>query len=437
MSEKESKAKKISTESYKGVRDFYPADMAIQNHIFNTWKQVVEKFGYQEYSASVLEPAELYRAKSGEELVNEQTYTFTDRGEREVTLRPEMTPTVARMVAGKKRELSFPLRWYSIPNLFRYEQPQRGRLREHWQLNVDLFGVKSLQAEVEVISLAVEILRAFGLKDQQFAVRINNRKIVNFIMNEVLELSSENAHALAKLIDRKAKMPTSEFATKTEAIVGLKSDLFKELINSQNFESFVSILPVSMRTYEGILETKSVIENLETLGITNVVFDQTLMRGFDYYTGTIFEIFDTNPDNRRSVFGGGRYDDLLSIFGQEKVPAVGFGAGDVVMKDLLETYGLLPASTSKTRLYIALMDEGSTAFAQDLAQSLREAGVSVALDYSGKKVGDQIKYADKNSIPFVTVIGVDEVKSGQFKIKNMATGEEKVATEKEIIGMVK
>jgi histidyl-tRNA synthetase len=437
MSENESKVKKISTESYKGVRDFYPAEMAVQNHIFNTWKQVVEKFGYQEYSASVLEPAELYRAKSGEELVNEQTYTFTDRGEREVTLRPEMTPTVARMVAGKKRELSFPLRWYSIPNLFRYEQPQRGRLREHWQLNVDLFGAKSLQAEVEVISLAVEILRAFGLKDQQFAVRVNNRKIVNFVMNEVLELSSESAHALAKLIDRKAKMPASEFAEKTEAIVGLKSDLFKELINSQNFENFISVLPVPMRTYEGILETKSVIENLEKLGITNVVFDQTLMRGFDYYTGTIFEIFDTNPDNRRSVFGGGRYDDLLSIFGQEKVPAVGFGAGDVVMKDLLETYGLLPTETSKTRLYIALADDTATAFAQDLAQSLREAGVSVSLDYSGKKIGDQVKYADKNKIPFVTVIGADEVKSGQFKIKNMATGEEKIATEKEIVGIVK
>ena len=437
MSKNESEIKKISTESYKGVRDFYPADMAIQNHIFNTWKQVVEKFGYQEYGASLLESADLYRAKSGEEMVNEQTYTFTDRGDREVTIRPEMTPTVARMVAAKKRELSFPLRWYSIPNLFRYEQPQRGRLREHWQLNVDLFGVKSLQAEVEVISLAVEILRAFGLKDQQFAVRINNRKIVNFIMNEVLELSGDKAHTLAKLIDRKAKMPASEFATKAEAIVGLKSDLFKELVNSQNFEHFVSILPVSMRTYEGILETKAVIENLEKLGITNVVFDQTLMRGFDYYTGTIFEVFDTNPDNRRSVFGGGRYDDLLSIYGQEKVPAVGFGAGDVVMKDLLETYKLLPQPQSTTKLYIVIAEEGATGFAQDLAQTLRESGVSVALDYSGKKIGDQIKYADKNKIPFVMVIGSAEVTSGQFKIKHLETGVEVSASEGEIAKIVK
>ncbi|MEK9131806.1 MAG: histidine--tRNA ligase [Patescibacteria group bacterium] len=432
----ENASKKLSTDTYKGVRDFYPKDMAVQSYIFSTWKKVVEQFGYSEYSASVLEPADLYRAKSGEELINEQTYTFTDRGDREVTLRPEMTPTVARMVASKKRELSFPLRWYSIPNLFRYEQPQRGRLREHWQLNVDLFGVKSLQAEVEVISMAVEILRGFGLTDTQFEVRLNNRKIVNFILNDVLELSADKSHALAKLIDRKAKMSAEDFDKKTEVIVGLKFDLFKTLINSQNFEHFVSALPVPLRAHEGIVETQSVIENLEKLGITNVRFDQTLMRGFDYYTGTIFEVFDTNPDNRRSIFGGGRYDDLLAIFGQEKVPAVGFGAGDVVMKDLLTTYNLLPTTDNQTRLYIAIADESSMGFAQDLAQTLRESGVSVALDYSGKKIGDQIKYADKNKIPFVTVIGASEIASGQFKIKHLETGVEVSTSESEIAQIV-
>jgi histidyl-tRNA synthetase len=296
--------------------------------------------------------------------------------------------------------------------------------------------VKSLQAEVEVISMAVEILRAFGLKDNQFEVRLNNRKIVNFILDDVLELSAEHSHTLAKLIDRKAKMSVEDFDKKAEAIVGLKSDLFKTLINSKNFEHFISVLPAPLRTHEGIVETQSVIENLEKLGITNVRFDQTLMRGFDYYTGTIFEVFDTNPDNRRSVFGGGRYDDLLSIFGQEKVPAVGFGAGDVVMKDLLTTYNLLPTTNSGTKLYVAIADEESVGFAQDLAQTLREAGVSVALDYSGKKIGDQIKYADKNNIPFVTVIGASEVTSGQFKIKHLETGVEASASESEIAKIV-
>ena len=154
---------KLSTESYKGVRDFYPEEMFIQNHIYKIWKKVVESFGYSEYTASLLESAELYKAKSGEEIVNEQTYTFTDRGGREVTLRPEMTPTVARMVAGREKNLIFPLHWYSIPNLFRYEKPQRGRLREHWQLNVDLFGVDSVDADIEIITIAHQIMTKFQL----------------------------------------------------------------------------------------------------------------------------------------------------------------------------------------------------------------------------------------------------------------------------------
>src|ERR1700729_362662 len=170
----------LGTDPYKGVRDFYPEDMAVQSYIFDTWRKVVERYGFVEYNASILEPAELYKAKSGEEIVNEQTYTFTDRGEREVTLHPEMTPTVARMVAAKARELTFPLRWYSIPNLFRYEKPQRGRLREHWQLNVDMFGVDSADAAVEIINLAYDIIKAFGAGNESFEIRINNRRLINF-----------------------------------------------------------------------------------------------------------------------------------------------------------------------------------------------------------------------------------------------------------------
>src|ERR1035437_10037839 len=177
--EKNEVTKKLSTEAYKGVRDFYPEDMFVQKHIFERMRKAVEKFGYSEYGASVLEPSDLYKAKSGEEIVNEQTYTFKDKGDREVSLRPEMTPTVARMIAAKLKEFSFPLRWYSIPNLFRYENPQRGRMREHWQLNVDIFGVKNLNAEVEAIAIASKIMRNFGLKDADFEIKINNRVIIN------------------------------------------------------------------------------------------------------------------------------------------------------------------------------------------------------------------------------------------------------------------
>jgi histidyl-tRNA synthetase len=414
--------KKLSTESYKGVRDFYPNEMAIQNHIFGIWRKCVEKYGYEEYGASVLEPAELYKAKSGEEIVNEQTYTFIDRGEREVTLRPEMTPTVARMVAGKKRELSFPLRWYSIPNLFRYEQPQKGRLREHWQLNVDIFGVESLNAETEVIQIAYDITKASGLKDTDFEIRINNRKLMNYVTKDVLGLDSKNSHAISKLIDKKRKIDGNTFKEEIVKLTGEKAPIMMALLNSRNFEEFTKNLPQTKDEHEGISEIRQVIDMLEKLGITNAVFDQTLMRGFDYYTGIVFEIFDKNPENRRSLCGGGRYDDLLSLFGGEKVPAVGFGLGDVTAKDVMETYKSLPQVHSNADIYIAVISKEQSPFANDIAQNLRKNGKKVIVDFSYKKIGEQIKSADKRNIERLIVIGEEEVKTGKYKVKNLKTG---------------
>lgn len=250
---------KLDTEPYKGVRDFYPEDMAIQNYIFNIWKKVSEEAGYQEYSASLLEPTEIYAEKSGAEIVNEQTFTFIDRGERSVTLRPEMTPTLARMVAARRRSLKFPLRWYSIPNLFRYERPQRGRKREHWQLNCDLLGIAGIEGDKEIVSLAYKIMKEFGASDESFEIRINNADI----------------------------------------------------------ETFKDVAP-------------------------NVVSDPSLARGQTYYTGMVFEVFDKNSENPRAIAGGGRYDNLLELFGVEPVPAVGFAMGDITLRDFLETHGLGP-----------------------------------------------------------------------------------------------
>lgn len=415
--------KKLSTESYKGVRDFYPNDMAIQNHIFGIWKKCVEKYGYEEYTASVLEPAELYKAKSGEEIVNEQTYTFIDRGEREVTLRPEMTPTVARMVAHKKRELPFPLRWYSIPNLFRYEQPQKGRLREHWQLNVDIFGVETLDAETEVIQIAYDITKVSGLKDTDFEIRINNRKLMNYVTRDVLGLDSKSAHTISKLIDKKRKIDGNTFKEEITKITGDKAPIMLALLNSKNFEEFTKNLPQTKEEHEGISEIRSVIDMLEKLGITNAVFDQTLMRGFDYYTGIVFEIFDKNPENRRSLCGGGRYDDLLSLFGGEKVPAVGFGLGDVTARDVMETYKSLPLSYPSADFYIAVIGKEQSSYANDIAQDLRKNGKKVIIDFSYKKIGEQIKSANKRNISKLIVIGEEEVKTGKYKVKDLNTGE--------------
>ena len=424
-------AKAISTEPYKGVRDFYPEDMYIQKYIFQKMRETVESFGYIEYGASILEPSELYQAKSGEEIVNDQTYSFKDRGDRDVTLRPEMTPTVARMVTARRRDLAFPLRWYSIPNLFRYEQPQRGRVREHFQLNVDLFGSESINADLEVIKIAYQIMKNFGAKDSDFQIRINDRKIASELY-KLYNLNETDSYKLSKVIDKKNKISKESFEEAVEIILKDKASEFIALLTSN--EKFLTKIGENNPNVKNLI---SIIENLTSSGITNVVFDQTLMRGFDYYTGTVFEIFDTNPKNKRSLFGGGRYDELLDIFGAPKMPAVGFGMGDVTTENFLETHNLLPKYKSNVKLYICKLDEKYSPEAEALADKLRKKGLCVAIDLSNKKVGDQIKTADKQKIPLVVCIGEDEVKKKEYKIKNLATSEEKIVTEDDIFSVVK
>ncbi len=394
------KSQKLSTESYKGVRDFYPEDLFVQKYLFSVMRETAESFGYSEYSASVLEPTELYRGKTSEEIVNEQTYSFKDRGDREVTLRPEMTPSVARMVAARRRELPFPLRWYSIPNVFRYERPQRGRLREHWQLNCDLFGVKGIEADVEVISLAYRLMKNFGAKDGDFKIKINNRDSLNELF-EAHELNAEQARNMLALIDRKDKI--DNFDEEAEKIASKKFSFHEK-------ES------------AAVAEIK---RSLARLGIANVAYEPALARGFLYYTGIVFEVFDTDPKNNRSLFGGGRYDNLLSLFGTEPLPAVGFGMGDVTMRDFLETRGLLPEYRSKTDLFLCTVTKEILPEAEKLAQTLREQGLAVAVNLAEKKVGDQIKLADKQKIPYIICIGQDEVQSGIFTLKNLESGEER------------
>lgn len=422
---------KISTESYKGVRDFYPEESFVLEYIFYVWKSVVESYGYVEYKASILESAELYKAKSGEEIVNDQTYTFMDRGDREVTLRPEMTPTVARMVAGKIHDLAFPLRWYSIPNLFRYEKPQRGRLREHWQLNVDLFGVDSSDADVEIISIAHKIMQKFGAKDEDFIIKINSRKIVNTLYSK-FGLNEDAALKASKIIDKKDKISGEVFESSLAEILGDKTKEFVTLLTSA--EKLIDFLGAEDFDTKALI---SVIENLDAIGIKNVSFEPTLMRGFDYYTGVVFEVFDLHPDNNRSVFGGGRYDDLLDIFGARKVPSVGFGAGDVTAQDFLETHGLLPKYKPATDLYICTLKSEFIGEANKIAETLRAQGLDVAVDLTDKKIGDQIKTASKQSIPFTLVIGEDEIKSGLYPLKNLESGEEKKVKIEEIANSVK
>lgn len=429
------KGKKVSTENYKGVRDFYPEDMFIENYIFRTMRTIAERFGYSEYGASILEPHELYLAKTGEEIVNEQTYTFEDRGGRLVTLRPEMTPTIARMIAARKRELSFPLRWYSIPNLFRYERPQRGRLREHWQLNIDIFGASGKKADMEIIQAAHALMRAFGAEDDQFVIRIGSRAFIEHLFT-FYSLSDEEKHAVSKLLDKKSKMEDDAFKQELSAALKEKQDLPDILYRFFTTNDF-SLLPEKLSDSPEKRELESVRAELATLDVENVVIDTTIMRGFDYYTGIVFEIFDTDPQNKRSLFGGGRYDDLLRIFGGDPLPAAGFGMGDVTIRDFLETHNLLPVYTSSTDLYLCVLDESAYLFAANLAETLRENGVNTAMDISGKKAGDQISTASKQFVPFVLCIGENEMQSGRFIVKNMKTGDEKECRDaSEIISLI-
>lgn len=401
--------KKVSTEPYKGVRDFYPADMATIKALFAGMREACERFGFVEVNASILEPAELYTSKGAEneEIVSEQSYTFRDRGDREVTLRPEMTPTIARMIAAKRRDLIMPVRWYSIPNVFRYERPQRGRVREHWQLNADIVGARGIEADAEIIALASELLRSFGATEEDFLIKVSSRSVLEDLFT-LYGIGGEARKKLRVLIDKKDKL--DDFDAQAEKLLG------KPLV-------FPTEAPE---------DVASLMELLRSLGVTNAVFDPALARGFDYYTGMIFEVFDTAKENARSLFGGGRYDNLLSLFGVESVPAVGFGMGDVTLRDFLEVHSLLPALKPAVSLALCVAGNEHTVAAMQLSARLRARGVHVAVYLGERKVGDQVRWADRSGIPHIVVVGADELRSGTYRVKNLETGAEQKLLEADI-----
>lgn len=423
---------KLSTQNYKGTRDFYPEDMRLQRYIYDVWRRVSERYGYEEYDGPLLEPTDLYRAKSGEELVNEQIYNFTDRGGRDVTIRPEMTPSLARMVAARVQSLSFPLRWYSIPNLWRYERPQRGRLREHWQLNIDLFGLEDRSAELEVIRLAHALMREFGADERMFIIKLNHRELMSYIFGEYLEVNVDTAHRLGKLLDRKGKMNEEAFINQADAILEEKLSDFLELIKASRLQD----LPESVRESEPAQQLRELARRLHDHGVSNVEFDLTIQRGFDYYTGIVFEVFDTDPENNRSLFGGGRYDDLLGMFKAPRVPAVGFGMGDVTTAEFLRLHELLPSLASSTAVYVVPAGANYGDEAEQLASRLRQHAIAVAVDTTDRKLGAKIKAADKRGIPYVMVVGEQETAEQTYTVRTLADGGETSGSLEEVIAHI-
>ncbi len=416
MSEKQA----VSTEPYKGVRDFYPEDWAQLQAVFDIIRTKLRLAGYEEYNASPLEPAELYESKTSEEIVSEQTFTFTDRGDRRVTLRPEMTPTLARMVAAKKRELVFPVRWFSIGNRFRYERPQKGRLREFYQVDVDLIGIPDAKADGEIIVLAAELLKAFGAYEGDFTIRINSRALLD-AATTALGYSEAEAKEYLGLLDRKAKMSAEEFET---ARTVYRKDGVDALELIEGGAAGVS------NEKQKLLD---LITAFEARGMNNVVFDPTVVRGFLYYTGTVFEIYDTNPENPRALFGGGRYDNLLSLFGGESIPAVGFAFGDVTLLDFLRAHGYAPAVSSAPTVFLGTPAQTDIPAAQEFARELREEGISVLVHVGDKALGDQVKEAVRRGIPYFIAYGVHEAESAMVKLKTLAESSEREMPAAEVV----
>ncbi len=417
-------SEKLSTQPYKGTRDFYPAEMRLRNWFFGVIRRELENAAFEEYNGPMLESLDLYAAKSGEELAGKQTYNFTDRGGRNVAIRPEMTPTVARMVAAKLGEMTFPLKWFSFPNMYRYEATQRGRLREFWQLNVDIFGCDTYEADLECILAAIRILRAFGATEEMFTVRVNNRRFFNDVIAAVTGEGAD-AKAISKVIDRRAKVPREVYERDLTAL-GLTPEKIAAIdkIYEMTVREATALCPDSV----GAKELLALFEMLEKLGLDGYCkFDFGIVRGLDYYTGTVFEVFDNAPENNRAMFGGGRYDNLVGLFVKNaKVSGVGFGMGDVTLENFLQSHNLIPATFgSGVKVLVARFDDVPYETYLALTERLRDAGVNTSLYLGQKKFGKQLEYAVKTDCTHLVVLGGDEHARGVAKIKDLAAREEK------------
>ncbi len=396
----------LSMQPYKGARDFYPEDMKIQSWMFEKMHHVISSFGYEQYNAPMLEPVDLYAAKTGQEIVEKQLYAFTDRGGRNVALRPEMTPSLARMVAARFQQLPKPIRWYSIPNLWRYEKPQRGRLREHWQLNCDLLGGERVLADTEILMLACAIVDAYG-GSEFVKIRINHRGLMDHVFAHH-GLLGENALAMTKLLDARSKIGEEVFVREATLIADKKLLAFFDL----PFERIAIEYPC--------LGTQELTHVMQVLG-DRVQFDSSIMRGMDYYTGLVFEMYDQSPENPRAMFGGGRFDNLIGLFGKNDLSGVGFGFGDVTLRHFLETHNLLPQFGPKLDVFISLPDAGLFAQIAAIAAQLRpELRVVTALESGGFR--EQLKMADKLEARFVVLFGAEEESRGAVLVKDLIQG---------------
>ena len=398
----------------KGTREFYPEQMALRNYMYEKVRAASRMFGYQEWDAPFIESIDLYAAKSGEELVKKQSFTFTDRSGDFVTLRPELTPSLARMIAAKQGELTYPVRWWSFGPFWRYEQPQKGRTREFFQWNIDMLGVASPEADAELIAVGATFLRSVGITPDLALIYVNNRRLMDSEF-DALEISVEKRMDVSNLVDRRTKMEPAkwdayaiELGLNESQLAGLKDIL-------GNFD----LLKKSD-------ELVRLFAALESLGVKEYVkFNPNIMRGLLYYTGTVFEAFDTSGSLKRAILGGGRYDNLLADVGGQPLSGVGFAMGDVVAGIFLQEKGLLPEFIpSPAPVFVTIFDENLMRESFSLAAELRGAGLNVLCYPEPAKLQKQFKFADKMKASIALTIGPDEAANAQVAVKNLVNGEQ-------------
>jgi histidyl-tRNA synthetase len=413
----------MTTSSLPGFRDFYPADLALRTHIFRTWRTVASRYGFVEYDGPPLESLDLYTRKSGEEIVG-QLYGFTDQGGREVALRPEMTPTFARMVAARAGGLPKPIKWFSIPQLFRYERPQKGRLREHFQLNLDIVGETSVASDLEVVAAAIDMLRAFGLGVEDFVARYSDRTLISAVLQE-MGVSAALLPAAFAALD-KADRESEQWVLDRLVEAGIGDEAAKRVLALADMDladlarQFGDVGPVA----ESMSRLHQFRAQAEAAGLAEFVeLDLRLVRGLAYYTGLVFEVWD-RKGKFRAICGGGRYDDLLEAVGGPALPALGFGMGDVVLGELLRDRNLVPGDESALDDFVIHVSEDELPAALRIVHSLRARGRRVGFDYRSRSVGRQFKVANQAGAERVIVVGPEEVERGECVVRSMSTGEE-------------
>ena len=426
---------KVSTQSYRGARDFYPQDMRIRNYIFNTWKKVCKSYAFEEYDFPIVEPFEVFAAKSGEEVVNEQMFNFEDKGGRKLALRPELTPGTVRMLAQNYYELTKPVKWFMIGNNWRFEKPQRGRGREFYQLEVNIFGIPGPEADFEIIQIITEIMSTFGATNEMYEILLSDRRLIAMLLKDLLQLSEDPAANTRRLMDKYKKMDRYEFIEElqTYGLTNKQALTIEQFLNS-DLEELKRIFPQQMlEQNEGY---RSLIKLFEMLKNNNLdkycKFDPSIIRGFDYSDGVVYEVFDKDPKNKRSMFGGERFDKLIQIFGDFELEATGFAMGDVTLKDFLEAWNLMPEL--KEEKYLVTLwptqnteeDQKFRLASNNVARSLRNQGKQVETWLeSDVNLGNQLKYANKKEFSFAVMIGPDELGQKQYTVKDLITGGQK------------